>query len=50
MSKRWVFLPPHKTLQSEIASKLKISPLMAQVLINRGVLMLPLLKIFFSRN
>jgi single-stranded-DNA-specific exonuclease len=37
MSKRWVFLPPNKTLQSEIASKLKISPLMAQVLINRGV-------------
>lgn len=37
MIKRWVFLPPNKPLQTEIASRLKISPLMAQVLINRGI-------------
>ncbi|MFN3532828.1 MAG: single-stranded-DNA-specific exonuclease RecJ [Candidatus Brocadia sp.] len=37
MNKRWVFLPPNKPLQTEIASRLKISPLMAQVLINRGI-------------
>lgn len=37
MSKRWVFSPPNKELQAEISSKLKISPLLAQVLINRGI-------------
>jgi single-stranded-DNA-specific exonuclease len=37
MSKRWIFSPPNKSLQSEIASKLKISHLLAQVLINRGI-------------
>lgn len=38
MSKRWIFSPPNKSLQSEIASKLKISHLLAQVLINRGII------------
>lgn len=38
MSKRWIFSPPNKLLQSEIASKLKISHLLAQVLINRGII------------
>lgn len=37
MIKRWVFFPPNQPLQTEIAGKLKISPLLAQVLINRGV-------------
>ena len=37
MSKRWIFPPPNKSLQTEIASKLKISHLLAQVLINRGI-------------
>lgn len=37
MIKRWVFFPPNRPLQTEIASKLKISPLLAQVLVNRGV-------------
>ncbi|MBI2471724.1 MAG: single-stranded-DNA-specific exonuclease RecJ [Planctomycetes bacterium] len=37
MSKRWIFSPPNKSLQTEIASKLKISHLLAQVLINRGI-------------
>ena len=37
MSKRWIFSPPNKLLQTEIASKLKISHLLAQVLINRGI-------------
>ncbi len=37
MRKRWVFSPPNKELQAEISSKLKISPLLAQVLINRGI-------------
>lgn len=37
MSKRWVLSPPNKGLQAEISSKLKISPLLAQVLINRGI-------------
>src|SRR5574341_938267 len=37
MNKRWVFPPPNKTIQIEIASKLKISHLLAQVLINRGI-------------
>lgn len=37
MVKRWVFFPPNRSLQAEIASRLKISPLMAQVLINRGI-------------
>ncbi|HHT9146529.1 MAG: single-stranded-DNA-specific exonuclease RecJ [Candidatus Brocadiaceae bacterium] len=37
MSKRWIFSPPNKSLQSEIAGKLKISHLLAQVLINRGI-------------
>ncbi len=37
MSKRWIFSTPNKPLQSEIAGKLKISPLLAQVLINRGI-------------
>ncbi len=37
MIKRWVFSPPNKPLQAEITSKLKISPLLAQVLINRGI-------------
>lgn len=37
MNKRWVFPPPNETLQIEIASKLKISHLLAQVLINRGI-------------
>ncbi|MDN3511876.1 MAG: single-stranded-DNA-specific exonuclease RecJ [Candidatus Jettenia sp. CY-1] len=38
MSKRWIFFPLNKALQIEIASKLKISHLLAQVLINRGIL------------
>ena len=38
MSKRWIFSPPNNSLQSEIASKLKISHLLAQVLINRGII------------
>jgi len=38
MSKRWIFSLPNKSLQSEIASKLKISHLLAQVLINRGII------------
>lgn len=37
MSKRWIFSPPNKSLQTEISGKLKISPLLAQVLINRGI-------------
>ncbi len=37
MIKRWVFFPPNKPLQTELASRLKISTLMAQVLINRGI-------------
>ncbi|CAG0938258.1 Single-stranded-DNA-specific exonuclease RecJ [Candidatus Brocadiaceae bacterium] len=37
MIKRWVFSPPNKPLQAEIASKLKISNVLAQVLINRGI-------------
>lgn len=37
MIKRWVFSPPNKPLQTEIASRLKISHLLAQVLINRGI-------------
>ena len=37
MIKRWVFSPPNRPLQTEIASKLKISPLLAQVLVNRGI-------------
>lgn len=37
MIKRWVFSPPNKPLQAEIASKLKISHVLAQVLINRGI-------------
>ncbi|MCF6156109.1 MAG: single-stranded-DNA-specific exonuclease RecJ [Candidatus Brocadia sp.] len=37
MIKRWVFSPPNKPLQTEIASRLKISQLLAQVLINRGI-------------
>ena len=37
MSKRWIFSPLNKSLQTEIASKLKISHLLAQVLINRGI-------------
>ena len=37
MSKRWVLSPPNKGLQSEISSKLKISSLLAQILINRGI-------------
>ncbi|MDQ1274411.1 MAG: single-stranded-DNA-specific exonuclease [Planctomycetota bacterium] len=37
MIKRWVFPPPNKPLQAEIASKLKISHVLAQVLINRGI-------------
>src|SRR4030067_510171 len=37
MSKRWVLSPPNKGLQSEISSKLKISLLLAQILINRGI-------------
>lgn len=37
MSKRWVFAIPNKILQREIASKLKISHLLAQVLVNRGI-------------
>lgn len=37
MIKRWVFSPPNKPLQEEIASKLKISNVLAQVLINRGI-------------
>lgn len=38
MSKRWIFSPPNMLLQSEIAGKLKISHLLAQVLINRGII------------
>ena len=38
MAKRWVFFSPNKILQAEIASKLKISHLLAQVLINRGII------------
>ena len=37
MDKRWVFHPPNEILQAEIANKLKISHLLAQVLINRGI-------------
>jgi single-stranded-DNA-specific exonuclease len=37
MSKRWVFFPLNKALQTEIVNKLKISQLLAQVLINRGI-------------
>lgn len=37
MMKRWVFSPPNKPLQAEIASRLKISHLLAQALINRGI-------------
>ncbi|MBI5307542.1 MAG: single-stranded-DNA-specific exonuclease RecJ, partial [Planctomycetes bacterium] len=37
MSKRWVLSPPNKGLQAEISSKLKTSPLLAQILINRGI-------------
>ncbi|TVM03832.1 MAG: single-stranded-DNA-specific exonuclease RecJ [Candidatus Brocadia sp. WS118] len=37
MIKRWVFSPPNRPLQTEIASKLKISPLLAQVLVSRGI-------------
>lgn len=38
MIKRWVFCPPNKPLQTELASRLKISQLLAQVLINRGII------------
>ena len=37
MSKKWVFAAPNKLLQKEIASRLRVSHLLAQVLINRGV-------------
>ncbi len=37
MSKRWVFFPLNRVLQTEIAGKLRISHLLAQVLINRGI-------------
>lgn len=37
MSKRWIFYPLNRALQTEIANKLKISQLLAQILINRGI-------------
>ncbi len=37
MDKNWVFFPSNRKLQEEIASSLHISPITAQVIINRGV-------------
>ncbi|MCF6147928.1 MAG: single-stranded-DNA-specific exonuclease RecJ [Candidatus Kuenenia sp.] len=37
MSKRWLIAPNNKELQTEIASNLRISNLLAQILINRGI-------------
>ncbi|MGQ3686382.1 MAG: single-stranded-DNA-specific exonuclease RecJ [Candidatus Loosdrechtia sp.] len=37
MSKRWIFYPLNKTIGVEIANRLKISQLLAQVLVNRGI-------------
>ncbi|MCF6159290.1 MAG: single-stranded-DNA-specific exonuclease RecJ [wastewater metagenome] len=37
MSKRWVFFPLNRVLQTELVQKLKISQLLAQILINRGI-------------
>ncbi|HHT9126502.1 MAG TPA: single-stranded-DNA-specific exonuclease RecJ [Candidatus Brocadiia bacterium] len=37
MDKKWVFLPSNRKLQEEIASSLHISPITAQLIINRGI-------------
>lgn len=37
MEKRWVYYPANKELQGELAANLRISPILAQMLINRGV-------------
>ncbi|MGR3311062.1 MAG: single-stranded-DNA-specific exonuclease RecJ [Candidatus Brocadiales bacterium] len=37
MDKKWVFSPSNRKLQDDIASSLHISPITAQVIINRGV-------------
>lgn len=37
MEKRWVYYPANKELQGNLATNLRISPIMAQMLINRGV-------------
>lgn len=35
--KEWVFAPLNENLQAEIASSLRISPILSQILVNRGV-------------
>ena len=37
MRKRWKYQPPDEKLQSHLADSLRVSPLLAQLLINRGM-------------
>ncbi|MFT5388014.1 MAG: single-stranded-DNA-specific exonuclease, partial [Candidatus Omnitrophota bacterium] len=37
MAKQWIFQDSNPKLQKELSDSLKISPIVAQVLINRGI-------------
>lgn len=48
MDKKWVFFPSKRKLQEEISSSLHISPITAQVIINRGIIDVSTAKAFLQ--
>ncbi|MCP4264552.1 MAG: hypothetical protein GY777_03085, partial [Candidatus Brocadiaceae bacterium] len=48
--KKWVVSPVNKKLQTEISDSLRISPLLSQLLINRGLVDVESARVFVQSN